>query len=239
MVPGAIAVFMETWLSGGFGRILGNFDEMYFRTMVLDKKKFPTPVSMESVYSPNSFLLESIYYLYGTRFIAHLALKYGVDKTISWFKFYPGIAYATLEEKFKYIFGLEFSDAWKEFIKDEIKFQKENIKKLETAELTPVKVLSRYPVGWVTKAYYDSSTACTNYGYNKPHRLASIEKLGLENGVSEVIGTIPTPNLLQVASTAFDKKLGLFFYTTNNNQFYRDIWVTDTYTGEKRKSLKM
>jgi hypothetical protein len=40
--------------------------------------------------------------------------------------------------------------------------------------------------------------------------------------------------MLQVASTAFDESNGLFFYTTNNNQLYRDIWVYDTANDEKK-----
>ena len=32
----SMAIFMETWLNGGYGRILGSFDEMYFRTLVLE-----------------------------------------------------------------------------------------------------------------------------------------------------------------------------------------------------------
>ena len=231
----AIAVFMETWLNGGFGRIMGSFDEMYFRTMVLDKSKFQDPFSLGAVYVQDSYLLESAYYLYGTRFFAHLALKYGVDKIISWSKVYRGNAYTTLNEKFKEIFGINLSDAWKNFIKDEINFQKENIKKLKAADLTPEKRLSKSAFGWVTQPYYDSSSASMIFGFNKPDQLASIQRIGLENGKSKLIGTIPTPNLRQVASTAYDKKLGLFFYTTNNNQFYRDIWVTDTRTGEKKE----
>lgn len=31
-----IAVFLETWMAGGFGRALGSFDEMIFRTMIKD-----------------------------------------------------------------------------------------------------------------------------------------------------------------------------------------------------------
>ena len=31
-----IAVFLETWMAGGFGRALGGYDEMVFRTMVAD-----------------------------------------------------------------------------------------------------------------------------------------------------------------------------------------------------------
>jgi hypothetical protein len=40
--------------------------------------------------------------------------------------------------------------------------------------------------------------------------------------------------MLQVASTAFDESNGLFFYTTNNNQLYRDIWVYDIANDEKK-----
>ncbi len=35
-----IAVFMETWMSGGIGRVLGGYDEMVFRTMVRDSAFF-------------------------------------------------------------------------------------------------------------------------------------------------------------------------------------------------------
>jgi hypothetical protein len=45
----AIAVFMETWLSGGFGRTLGNFDEMYFRTLVIDGREFPSFQTIDGV----------------------------------------------------------------------------------------------------------------------------------------------------------------------------------------------
>jgi hypothetical protein len=29
-----IACFMETWMSGGLGRAMGYYDEMYFRSLV-------------------------------------------------------------------------------------------------------------------------------------------------------------------------------------------------------------
>ena len=43
-----IAVFLSTWLSGGYGRTLGSFDEMYFRSLVLDSLPFSTPEELES-----------------------------------------------------------------------------------------------------------------------------------------------------------------------------------------------
>lgn len=234
----AIAVFMETWLSGGFGRILGNFDEMYFRSMVLDHQEFPTPLSLSAVYSQNSFLLESAYYLYGTRFIAHLAVKYGIDKTVSWFINYKGIAYPTIKEKFKDIFGVDFDDAWESFINDEVKFQKLNIAKLKSSSLTPVKKLEQTPQGWVTEPYYNKEGNTVLFGSDRPHHLACIRKLDLNSGKITTISTLPTPSLLKVASTAYDKKLGYFFYTTNNNQLYRDIWVLDEKTGDKKEIFK-
>ncbi|MCB0306517.1 MAG: hypothetical protein KDI38_22335, partial [Calditrichaeota bacterium] len=43
-----IAVFLETWLSGGFGRVLGNFDEMYFRTLAVEGKAPATVAELET-----------------------------------------------------------------------------------------------------------------------------------------------------------------------------------------------
>jgi Tol biopolymer transport system component len=40
--------------------------------------------------------------------------------------------------------------------------------------------------------------------------------------------------MYQVASTAFDVSNNLFFYTTNNNKLYRDVWVIDLLTREQK-----
>ena len=80
---------METWLSGGYGRILGSFDEMYFRALVNDQKSFPSESEIGTLTSHTSIFLENILYLYGTRFIAHLADKYGAKKVFDWFSIQP------------------------------------------------------------------------------------------------------------------------------------------------------
>ncbi len=86
----AIAVFIETWFSGGYGRILGNFDEMYFRSLVNDKNNFPSSASeIGKLTSHKSIFLENILYLYGARFIAHLSDKYGAKKLYEWFSLKP------------------------------------------------------------------------------------------------------------------------------------------------------
>ena len=53
----AIAVFIETWFSGGYGRVLGSFDEMYFRSLVKDKRSFASESEIENVTSHTSLSL--------------------------------------------------------------------------------------------------------------------------------------------------------------------------------------
>ena len=41
-----IAVFLDTWMAGGLGRAQGPFDEMVFRSMVLDGTPFADPLAL-------------------------------------------------------------------------------------------------------------------------------------------------------------------------------------------------
>ncbi len=220
-----IAVFMETWLSGGFGRELGNFDEMYFRSMVLNKNKFPSYNELDSKTSLTSFLLGTLYYIYGARFCAYLSIKYGADKLLDWFKVEPGDFYEGFVNKFKKVYGLSLTKGWNDFIQFEKNFQNENIKRIEKSLVTPIHQITRGPIGWVTEAYYDSSENSMIFGFHNPNHLAEIGKLKLTGSQIKKVGTLPTPSMFQVASTAFDKNLGLFFYTTKNNELYRDLRV--------------
>lgn len=233
-----IAVFMETWLSGGYGRSLGNFDEMYFRTMVADSAEFPSYLSLDTRYSNRSFLLESLFYLYGARFASYIAIRYGVKDLINWYRADPGDLYSGFRAKFNKTFGISLSQAWSDFIAYEKAFQKKNINKIESFAVTKLRKLTKEPVGWVTESYYDDKTNELYFGRHHPDKLAGIQKLNLSSGKMEEIGTLPTPSLVGVASAAFDKSKGLFFYTTNNNQLYRDIWVLDVKTGETKELFR-
>ncbi len=230
-----IAVFMETWLSGGFGRSLGNFDEMYFRTMVEDSADFPSYLSLDTKYSSKSFLLESLYYLYGTRFISYISIKYGAKALIKWYKSEPDDFYSGFRSKFEKIFGTSLSNAWDDFIIYEKNFQHINIEKLKSFPLTTLRYLNNEPLGWVTEPYFDNLQNEIYFGRHHPDKLAGIMKLSLSTKQTEEIGTLPTPSLIRVSSTAFDKKKGLFFYTTNNNQLFRDVWVLNVRTGGSKE----
>ena len=61
-----------------------------------------------------------------------------------------------------------------------------------------------------------------------------MQKLDLATGVSEQLTSIATPSMLQVSSIALDEANGLLFYTTNNNQLFRDIWVYQLETGDEK-----
>ena len=117
---------------------------------------------------------------------------------------------------------------------EEKAFQNENLNILGSTKLTEVNNLSSKNFGWVTQPYYDAKTLSVIYGYHRSATLATLQKFHLLTKNSEDLTTLPTPSMFQVASTAFDESNNLFFYTTNNNKLFRDVWVVDLLTKENK-----
>ncbi|HEY7751763.1 MAG TPA: hypothetical protein VH917_05675, partial [Ignavibacteriaceae bacterium] len=226
------------WFSGGYGRSLGSFDEMYFRSMILEGNQFLTHQQIETIESHNSILLETLHYIYGARFVSYLSIKFGSEKVLDWFKADSGSSYQGFKNKFYDVFNIDFTEAWEDFVKSEKEFQNKNISTLKQSGITNVKRIGTENFGWVTNPHFDRLTGNLFFGYHRSHQLASITKLNLATGISIDIGSLPTPSMIQVASTAFDESSGLFFYTTNNNQLFRDVWVLDTHSGDKKLLLE-
>jgi hypothetical protein len=229
-----IAVFFETWLSGGFGRELGSFDEMYYRSLVYEGISFPSQLDLETLLSHNSIELENIQYIYGGRFLSYLAITYGSDKVIDWFRTIEGDAYTGFEGRFEEVFNKDFYNAWADFITYEIKFQEENISVLEKSDLTELKEINNQNFGWVSKPCLDRPTNSVIYVYHRPGQLTTLQSLDLSTGISKQLSTLETPSMLQVCSIALDEVNGLLFYTTNNNQLFRDIWVYQMESGDEK-----
>jgi WD40-like Beta Propeller Repeat len=229
-----IAIFFETWLSGGFGRILGSFDEMYFRTSVHEGMPFPSQLDLETILSHNSIVLENIHYIYGGRFLAYLSITYGSDKVVDWFRTIKGDAFTGFEGKFREVFNKDFYSAWADFISYEIKFQEENISVLEKSELTELRKLNSENFGWVSNPCLDRPSNSLYYIYHRSGQLCTLQSLNLSTGISNQLTSIATPSMLQVSSIALDEANGLLFYTTNNNQLYRDIWAYQLETGDEK-----
>lgn len=223
----AIAVFIETWFSGGYGRILGSYDEMYFRTMIEDKGDFPTELELEQITSHTSIFLESLFYLYGTRFISYIADHYGIDKLFSWVNLEPSDFYPGYKNKFEKIFGLSLDEAWQQFIDNEKVFQQSNIDILKKYPLTELKRVSKRAFGWVTQPYFDKNENSLFFGFHRAGELAEIQSYNLKTETSKFITTLKSPSMVQVAALAYDDLSKNIFYTTNNNLLYRDVWLYD------------
>ena len=228
-----IASFLETWLTGGYGRALGNFDEMFFRTLVFENKKLSSPAKLETEVK-DSFLLGTIYYLYGARFTDWLATEFGVEKTLDWYRVRSGEVYKNFEKKFEDVFEIQLAAAWERFAANEQKFQQENLVRLIAAPLTAIRPLTENDLGWVTQPCVDASGRRVFFGKHTPHKLTAIQSLDLETGETKTYGSLPAPSMIQIASTAFDAEHELFFYTSNNNQLYRDLHVLDIASGESK-----
>lgn len=229
-----IAVFMETWFSGGYGRVLGSYDEMYFRTLTYENAPWLAWGDVD--FNDDSFLLGSTAYLYGTRFMSHLAIQYGLQGLLQWVRLDPEQGHIHFHTKFQQVFGTSLEDAWALFLTKEKQFQQENLKRIQKYPLSATQKITP-PLGWVTRGYqnHDNSILLASL---RPHHLTAIEQLDLNTGELKEIHTLPTPTLIQVASTAFDKQKGFFFFTTHNDKGYRDLWAVDVLSGESKRLFK-
>src|SRR3954447_17882826 len=109
------AVFMETWMAGGLGRAQGGYDEMVFRAKVHDKKRFFSPLGLESEGTQIDFQVGANSYLYGTRFFSYLALTYGPERTVEWLRRSEG-SKAFYASQFRHVFGRPLNAVWRDWI---------------------------------------------------------------------------------------------------------------------------
>ncbi len=221
----AIAVFIETWFSGGYGRILGSFDEMYFRTVVAENQKFSSEEEIGQVTSHISIFLEEVLYLYGARFTSFMVEEYGPEKLLQWFNTTAADFFPEYQNKFEKVYGITLDKAWDRFIANEKTFQKQNIEIIKKYPLTELKNLSQNAFGWITQPYYDEDLNLILLGTHQSGQLAEIKSFNLSNSNVNIITTLPSPSMTQVASLAYDDIYKQIFYTTNNNLLYRDVWL--------------
>ena len=99
-----IAVFVDTWMSGGLGRAQSGYDEMVFRSMVRDNTPFFDPLGLVSAGTQIDFQTQVNSYLYGTRFMTWLGRHYSPEKVIEWVSRRDG-SRAYYAAQFKHVFG--------------------------------------------------------------------------------------------------------------------------------------
>jgi len=231
-----IAVFLETWMGGGLGRALGAYDEMVFRTMVLDSAYFYDVVGLESEGTKVDFQVGANSYLYGTRFVSYLGLQYGPERVIEWFR-QSGESDGYFSTDFQRIFGRAMDDAWSEWIGFEHQWQKKNLDLIRQNPITSFRPLTDATLGSVSRAYYDSSEHVLYAAINYPGQRAHLAAIDIKTGEIRRLEDIRGPALFYVCSLAFDPDTRTLFFTTDNNE-WRDIHALDLRTGKTRLIMK-
>ena len=228
-----IATFLETWMAGGIGRVLGGYDEMVFRTMVRDSSYFYDFVGIESEGTTIDFQIGANSYLYGTRFVSYLASQYGPEKVVAWFSRSDGSRryYAS---QFEQVYGIPLDDAWSSWIAWEHTWQRRNLALIRQFPITPSRVLYPGILGSVSRSFFDADRRELYVAVNYPGQVAHIAAINVDNGSIRDICDVPTPALYYVTSLAYDSTNRVLFYSTNNSFGWRDIHSVDLKTGEAR-----
>ncbi len=231
-----IAVFMETWLSGGYGRLLGCYDEMAFRTLVNEKSRIYDLVALESAGTRLDFQVGVISYLYGTRFFGYLGLRFGPESVIKWVA-RDDSSRAYFSSQFRKVFGQPLDRAWAEWIEWEKKFQAANLEAIRSSPLTPFRDISAKALGSVSPAFFDARRGKVFLGVNSPGQVASLAALDMRSGILRKLCDVKGPAIYSVCSLAYDADQGLLFYTTDNNA-WRDLRLLKIDSGRTRLLIK-
>ena len=230
------AVFMETWMSGGFGRAQGAYDEMVFRAMVRDDAHFYSPLGLESAGTASDFQTMSNAYLYGTRFISYLALQYSPEQVVQWLKRGKD-SKAYYSRQFAQVFGAPLDEVWDRWIAWEHDFQQGNLQQVREFPMTPTQRLVPSALGSVSKSFIDEQDNTLIGGFRYPGVLAHVGVLSLADGNIRRLVEIKGPMKYRVTSSAYDPQTKTFFYTTDNLD-YRDLMSVNVHTGEARRLMR-
>lgn len=232
-----IAVFLETWMAGGVGRVLGGYDEMVFRTMALEKSYFYDIVGLESEGTTIDFQVGQNSYLYGTRFVTYLAMTHGPEKVIEWFDRREG-SRRYFKAQFEKVFGVPIDEEWRRWIAWEHEWQQKNLQRIRQYEVTNDRPITTETLGSVSRTFLDRERNVLYAAINRPARVAQIVSLDLADGNITPLSEVGVPALYYVTSLAYDARGRKIFYTTDNSRGWRDLNEIDLATGRRRELLK-
>lgn len=228
-----IACFMETWLSGGMGRALGGYDEMYFRSIIHDNERMSTVVGLESEGSTKDFQVGANAYLYGTRFVNYLVFRYGYDKLIDFYNRTNGSS-AFFATQFKKVYGSRLRHVWSEWQEYEKVHQQENLSLINQYPITETTKINgeMKSYGSASPLVIDDSLQVAYTAVNYPGDLPHIERIDLKTGKRRKITDIDGPMLYQTAYLTLDKRRQRLIWT-NRNSGLRSICTLDMKTGKR------
>ena len=231
-----IATYLETWMNGGMGRAIGPYDEMVFRTLVRDSLTFYDVVGLESEGTTIDFQAGANSYLYGTRFISYLGLRYGNDSLLTWVNRTEG-SRRYFSSQFQQVFGRSLEDEWARWIEWEKAWQHANLDSIRRNPTTKARPLTGRVLGAVSRAFHDTTTGSVLVAVRYPGQEAHIASIDIASGKFARIKDIVGASDLSVTSLAFDPASRTLFYTTNNND-WPHILALDLATGRTRVLLR-
>ena len=231
-----IATYLETWMNGGLGRAIGPYDEMVFRTLIRDSVRIYDVVGLESEGTTIDFQVGVNSYLYGTRFVSYLGLRYGHDKLLAWFNRNEGSRryFAT---QFRQVYGNSLEEEWDRWIEWERGWQRENLASIRRHPTTAARPLTDRVLGSVSRAWYDSANASLLVAVRYPGQEAHIASIEIASGRFTRILDIPGASGQSVTSLVFDPSSRTMFFTTNNAD-WRHLLALDLTTGRTRTLLR-
>ncbi len=232
-----IATYMETWLSGGIGRSLSPYDEMYFRSIIHEDKALYSVVGLETEGTTIDFQVGANAYLYGTRFITYLGATYGDEKVKAFYK-RSDSSKAFYATQFRKVFEKSIHEAWREWIVFEKSFQKENLERIREYPITPFRPLTEGPEGSFSTIGYDAESQKVYAAINHPGKLAFIGELDLATGNIRQVAPLDSPMLYTVAYLAYDPENDVIFLSENNNK-YRSLVRIDVKSGKKETLIDL
>ena len=231
-----IASYLDTWMSGGLGLALGSYDEMVFRTRVLEDARIYSAQGLESEGVTSDFQGRTNSYLYGTRFMGYLAYTYGPQSIIDWVKRDKG-SRPFFVSQFHRVFGLSIQKAWDDWIAFEREWQQQNIAILSEFPPTEMTPIREEPIGSVSYAQYDRKRNKVYVGINNNGKVPHIAALDLNTGKLAHLTDIKGAALFYVTSLTYDPKNEILFYTTDNDS-WRDLNAYNIKTKETKRLQK-
>ena len=226
------ATFLETWLGGGFGRALGGYDEMVFRSLVRDESYIYELIGLESEGTAADFQVGANSYLYGTRFMNYLAREYGPEKFVEWIVRKED-SRAYFESEFQRAYGAPLRQEWRRWIAAERKWQEDNLATIRKYPVTRPDPISTRPLGSVSRAYYDSKTQAIYMAVRHPGKMAYLAAIHPDTGKIDDLTEVEGGALYYVTSPAFDPAGRRLFFTTENNDLRGlSVYHLDTHRTE-------
>lgn len=231
-----IACYLETWMSGGLGRALGSYDEMYFRSIVNEQEPLYSVIGLETEGTTIDFQVGANAYLYGTRFVNYLSATYGEDQLIALYK-RTDDSKAFYASQFKKVYGQPVKKIWREWMDFEQQFQQQNLSAIREFSITPFTPITAEPLGSLSNYVFDVKKNKLFAAMNRPGEISQIIELDVSDGSIRKIATLDAPVLYNVTFLAYDASGEQLFISEQNSKF-RSLVSVDVKSGKKQTKIR-